>query len=219
MAIFLGMLLNILAPPGSAAAVETDGRTDTVLERFRTYTGPRTKEALSELFRLPASPVVRQQPAIAISDGKTAVLIAVKILSADGTAPNFAVEGAKLLSLESKQRDEWLIKALPPRGALHVFLLVVNGPETNAFPIIVAPPLPQKFNASSEAFRSFLEADTNGPLYDVNGDGKRDYIDDYIYTANVISLERESGRDLKARRERALKRTLNQSTDLPIHGN
>lgn len=219
MAIFLGILLNILASPGNAVAAGTDSRADTVLERFRTYTGPRTKEALSELFRLPANPVVRQQPAIAISDGTTAVMIAVRIPSADGTAPNFAVEGAKLLSLESKQRDEWLIKALPPLGALHVFLLVANGPETSTFPLTVAPPLPKKLDATSQSFSSFLEADTNGPLYDLNGDGKLDYIDDYIYTANVVSLERESGRDLKARRERALKRTLNQSTTIPRQGN
>jgi hypothetical protein len=211
LALFLVVMFSGPLLQSRAASAETGVVTDTVLERFRTYTGPRTREAFAELFSLRADSVVRQQPPIALSDGKTAVMIAVKVVSADGTAPNFAVEGAKLLSLESTQQDEWLIKVLPPPGALHVSLLVINGPETNSFPLTVSPSLPQKFNASSEAFASYLDAaDMAGPQYDVNGDGRRDYIDDYIYTANFLSSERESGRSLEARRARAMKRTLTQ---------
>jgi len=217
LATFLGGVLIVFNPAGSGAETVSN---ESVLERFRSYSGPRSKEALSGLFSLTANPVVRQQPLIAISDGRTAVMIAVKVSSADGTAPNFAVEGAKMLSLERKERDEWLIKALPQAGTLHVSLLVVNGSVTQAFPLTVAPPLPQNVVASSQEFGSFLETpDTPEASHDLNGDGRHDYIDDYIYMANVLVIERESGRDLKARRERALKRTLTQPSDPAVPGN
>lgn len=193
---------------------------ESVLERFRSYSGPRSKEALSDLFSLTANPVVRQQPLIAISDGRNAVMIAVKVPSADGSAPNFAVDGAKMLSLERKERDEWLIKALPESGALHVSLLVVNGSVTQAFPLTVSPPLPKTVVSGSQEFVSFLETpDSPEATHDLNDDGRHDYIDDYIYMANLLVIERESGRDLKARRERALKRTLTQPFAPAMPGN
>lgn len=229
---FLAGSLIICHPAGSSAGTVSGesmasgtitpsaSENESVLERFRVYAGPRSKEALSELFTLPASQLVRQQPSIAISDGRTAVLIAVKVPSADGTVPNFAVEGAKMLSLERRERDEWLIKALPQSGALHVSLLIVNGPVSQAFPLTVTPPLPQNVDASSQEFGSFLEtSDTPGPLHDLNGDGRHDYIDDYIYMANVLAIEHTSGRDLKSRRERALKRTLTQPSSPAVPGN
>lgn len=229
---FLLVVLIASHPAGSSAGADSgesvasgtiapaESENESVLERFRVYAGPRSKEALSELFTLPAGHLVRQQPLIAISDGRTAVLIAVKVPSADGTAPNFAVEGAKMLSLERRERDEWLIKALPQPGTLHVSLLMVNGSVSQALPLTVTPPLPQNIDTGSKEFASFLEtADTPGPLHDLNGDDRHDYLDDYIYMANVLALERTSGRDLKSRRERALKRTLTQPSAPAVPGN
>lgn len=227
-----GLLLTVASPAGSRAeAASTESAAaDTgtlsgsgqgsVLEMFRVYSGPRSKEALRGLFALPADPVIRQQPLIAISDGRTAVLVAVKVPSADGTAPNFAFEGAKLLSLERRQRDEWLLKALPQAGVLQVSLLMMNGSEAQTFPLTVAPPLPQNVDANSAEFSSFLETSAKPePLHDLNGDGRHDYVDDYIYMANLLASERESGRELPARRERALKRTLTQPSAPATPGN
>lgn len=209
----LAGLLTVLPAAANSAGTSSSGlMNESVLDRFKSYSGPRSKEALSGLFTLPASASpVRQQPSIAISDGKTAVMIAVKVPSADGTAPNFSIEGAKMLSLERKQRDEWLIKALPQQGVLRVSLLMINGSQAQAFPLTVAPPLPQQVKPGSQEFATFLDTPAvTGSLHDLNGDGSYDYVDDYIYMSNVLTIERENGRSLKARRERALKRTLSQ---------
>jgi hypothetical protein len=181
-----------------------------VIEHFRTYTGHRTIDGLTALFTRPAGRVVRQLPAIAISDGRTAVIIAARIDAKDGRAINFSLDGATLVSVRKLKEAEWEIKALPDRGALTMSLLVMNGTETATYPLVVAPLVPAATDLSLQGFQEFLDQSDSGgqPGRDLNGDGRRDYLDDYIYTANYLAKQQTTGRDKSARQQRALKRTL-----------
>lgn len=153
-----------------------------VVERFRTYQGEKSPAILAALFKKEVAPAIRQEPPVALSDGKTNVTIIAALSSRDGKSPNFALNGAKLVSLKKdEESDKWIIEALPLEKALKVSLTILNGHEVIEYPLTVAPALSDI--ASSEAgFSSFLKNKTT----DLNGDGKHDYIDDFIYTANYL---------------------------------
>lgn len=181
-----------------------------VLERFRAYRGQRTTSELTALFSLPMNSSVRQMPLIAMSDGRTAVIIAARITASDGRAITFSLEGATLISSKKIKDAEWELKALPDKGAVKMSLLVMNGAESISYPLTVAPLLPPETDLSMQGFQEFLTmGDGSGQgAKDLNGDGRHDYLDDYIFTANFLAKQQTSGRDKSARRQRALKRTL-----------
>lgn len=182
------------------------------VDRFRAYTGERTIETLTELFTQPTDANIRQLPEIAISDGKTAVLVALKLPLKGNVEPFISFQGAKILSKERKKQDEWLFKVLPDTNSLNVSLVAVSGIGKQIFPLIVAPPILTKIDTSEQGFIEFLRGDDAGkPLLDLNNDGLRNYLDEYIYTANFLASKSVKGRDLKARQQRALQRTLTQS--------
>jgi len=221
-AVLLGLLFSVLIVSpvaaetivipvaGSHSAGQSTGSAMPVLERFRTYTGPRTPEALTALFSQPAGSVVRQLPLIALSDGSTAVIIAARITTPEGRAISFSLEGANLLSTRKIKEAEWELKALPDKGGVTMSLLVMNGKETISYPLTVAPALPAEADLSIQGFEDFL-AKGNGSgqtARDLNNDGRHDYLDDYIFTANFLAQQLTTGRDKNARQQRALKRTL-----------
>lgn len=195
--------LPAFAAEAAPAQAGTNPPEMSVLDRFRTYTGHRTVEGFADLFKVPANAVLRQQPLISLSDGSSAVILAIKMPSPDGMAPNFSLNGAVMLSLQHKTADEWQMKVLPAKGVSQASLIVVVGPAVREFPITVAPPLPAGTTLTEAGFHAFVNE-----AIDVNRDGRTDYLDDYIFTANFLAMQRTSGRDKSARRERALQRTL-----------
>lgn len=177
-------------PAASAAKTETPSATPiSVLERFRTYSGPRTPAALSALFSAPVWAGVRQQPEVVLSNGAIPVNIAATIPATDNTAPNFAFTAARMVSSAQVKRDQWLIVALPETGVMKAGMIVLSNGVTREIPLTVAPTLPAGTDLSEKGFIAFLGGATAAakPLRDLNGDGSRDYIDDYIFTANYLA--------------------------------
>jgi hypothetical protein len=202
---------------GMTTAVQPEA-SSSVLERFRTYTGPRTPEDLSALFTPSATGKVRQQPLIALSDGRTALILAIKVAADDNMAPGFSLVGCKQVSLQHKQNDEWLLNAIPDKGTWLASLMVVNNSGTFEYPLTVAPQVPPETDLSNEGFAAYLDAGQAGAdakLQDLNQDGKHDYVDDYIFTANYLVKQATTGNSREARRQRALQRTLSAPTSPP----
>jgi len=175
------------ASPGTQSAPKP-APAPSVLERFRTYGGPRTPTALTALFSSPVAANIRQQPEVVLSDGATAARISVHVDSPDVKALKIALNGAKLLSYERTADNEWLIETLPDMGALKTSLIIATGAASLEIPITVAPPLPAETDLSEEGFIAFLGGSSSlKPLQDLNDDGRRDYMDDYIFTANYLN--------------------------------
>jgi len=140
---------------------------------------------------------VKQDPPIVLSNGKATMKIVVE-LDPKGKDNNFLLDGASLVSLKNKEKNFWIIELLPDPKTIEATISVPRDNQWYVIPLIVAPPL----NANSDLPASRLtEADfklylkekgtVKGARFDLNKDGRRDYIDDYIFTANYI-VQRDS---------------------------
>jgi len=167
-----------------------------VLERFRTYTGLRTPAILAELFKAPVFAGIRQQPELVLTTGAEPVGISINLPGQGDSAPNIAFSGARLLSNTRTGKDEWYVEALPEAGVLHAEMIILTVAGMVEIPLTVAPALPEGADLSEAGFASFLGGkDAVKPQVDLNGDGKKDYLDIYLFTANFIATKRSPHQD------------------------
>jgi hypothetical protein len=97
--------------------------------------------------------------------------------------------GAKLISLkrDPDNTNTWVVDLLPDRGAYQASVAVPLGELQMIYPITIAP----KVDIKPVRGRTVTLADFDRYLRergkDLNQDGKRDEIDDFIFTANYLS--------------------------------
>ena len=159
-----------------------------ILERFRGFQGEKSPENLSDLFSKPISAFIRQEPGIVISDGKATVMVYVDITTIKGAAANFALSGARLVSL--KKGDDtgtWVLEALPQANSVKATVTVVNSSTVIEYPLTIVPPV-AAVSAKQSDFAAFLkDSGAKTPKHDLNGDGRHDYVDDYIYAGHYLN--------------------------------
>ena len=155
-----------------------------ILERFHTYQGERTPASMMMLFANALAPAIRQEPAIAISDGTTNVRIIIDLPAFAVSSPNFALSGARMVSLKKGAvPGRWILEALPGKNAMNASVTILNGNSVIEYPLTTVSS-GVKVSPEESTFSAFLkDAGTKVPKHDLNGDGRHDYMDDYIYTA------------------------------------
>ncbi len=90
--------------------------------------------------------------------------------------------------------NTWIIDVLPEKGTDEVTMALLQRGVLMVFPVAVAPQVNIDLNKSGdvteEDFRLFLKerGTPRSPAYDLNGDGVRDFRDDYLFTANYLAL-------------------------------
>lgn len=162
-----------------------------VLDRFRDARG-ETAAALVALFTPSAGQKVTQQPQVAISDGRTVVTLRVELPRSFEGTPVFAVTSAKTLSWEQDGEGAWTVRVLPDADTLDAVFVTYFGESLIQYPLVVAPPADRMPGISppldEAGFALFLKerAREGKPRFDLNGDGVRDYRDDYIFAANFV---------------------------------
>jgi len=165
-----------------------------VLEKFRLFAGVKTPKSLVALFdRDPGAPF-SQVPQVCIADGKASVLVTVSKVPGEKD-PSFTFDHASYLSLNQIGDGEWQIEVRPEKGTLQASINMLLDGAQQGMPLTVAPRVDVDLDKSgtvTEAdFQLFLA--TRGtdaaPKFDLNGDGKRDYQDDYIFTANYLAMK------------------------------
>ncbi|TWJ19645.1 cohesin domain-containing protein [Geobacter argillaceus] len=165
-----------------------------VSEKIRTSSEKLTMEKLLALFELSTELPYSQAPGVVLSDGKTSVRLTVRLGESGKETPSFALKHAKLLSLQQGEGGEWLIEALPALNTNEAALTVSLEASSIRIPLTVAQPLNARSLGdlkvlSERTFPLFLteRGTKEAPRYDLNGDGKRDYLDDYIFAANYLA--------------------------------
>jgi len=128
-----------------------------------------------------------------------------KISSFDSAAPNFACIEARLISIKRTQAAVWQLEILPAAGSWKSAVVIQQGVSRTVVPLTVAPPLPGDTDLSSKGFAAYLKNSESGlqQRIDLNGDGKSDYLDDYIRTANVLAVRNADPHDPVTRNKRA----------------
>jgi hypothetical protein len=180
------------APVASKKAPEEPVRSvQSVLEKFRLFPGEKTPAQLVALFDLGQGVPFSQTPPVAIADGKSSVKIVISKVAGD-RAPNFAFNHAKYLSLRQTGEGEWQVEVTPEKGAIRASISMVTETAQQEIPLTVTPQaevdLDKSGTVTEADFQLFLKTrgTESAPAYDLNGDGKRDYLDDYIFTANYL---------------------------------
>lgn len=160
-----------------------------VLEKFRLFSGEKTPQKLTALFAPDAT--FQQTPAIGISDGKSTVTVHISHLPGE-RAPNFAFTHARYVSLHQTGEGEWQLELKPDKNTIRAgIIMTVDGVEQE-IPLTVLPlvnvDLDKSGNVNEADFRLYLKehGTEKSPRYDLNGDGRRDYQDDYIFTGNYL---------------------------------
>jgi hypothetical protein len=174
------------------------------LNRFKEYRGERTAMSLVSLFEREQESFIgfRQEPPVALSDGKS--LVRVTFISTPGnkTSSDVAVMGARFISMERDpdNTNTWIVELEPERGVYRASLTVSQGEIAMVYPITIAP----KIDIALAHPGGMTEADVD--LYlkergkagaqasDLNKDGRLDYIDDYILTINYVVESMEKAR-------------------------
>lgn len=161
-----------------------------ILDRFKEYEGERTAVAFLAMFERQDAGEFRQEPAIGLADGESVVKLVMN-LDAAAEAPNFVLHGARLISLKKGERYSWVITALPDKGSYQASVTALNNGAMIEFPLTVAPPVDVGLNKVGKAEdpleRYIRETGAGASLSGLNKDGKRNYLGDYIFTANYIS--------------------------------
>jgi hypothetical protein len=192
-----------VSPPVSvdakSAALPGVKSSPSVMERFRSYNGPRTIKRLATLFdeKVPGTIEFTQTPSIAVSDGKSLITI-ILTLASESDAPSFSLKGANLKSIKRLTDKKWQLEALPQKGKSDVRLSVILKGERIEIPLVAVPPLHKAgsdllalSNANVDAL--LAKPFKNGkPAYDLNADGVQDYIDDYILVAHLLLKQQRS---------------------------
>lgn len=160
---------------------------ESILNRFKEYKGEKSPAQLTALFNKQIAANIQQKPSVALSDGTMIISVNVKLDAVTDNLPNVALNGALLKSLRWNEADSSLsIEALPEAGVVEFTLIFLSGSEIIEYPLTVAPYV-KGLVPTAEGFAAFLKA---APAKrDLNGDGRYDYFDDYVFTANYLARQ------------------------------
>lgn len=192
------------APPEEAVSEKVEPPQESmalvsVLDRFRDYRGERSVETFTSLFEQSGAGGFSQTPSPFLADGKSVLTVDFVTAPEDLHVAEMTATGARLLSLQPAPDDpqSWVVKLRPERSVSRASLTVPLQTYAIVFPLTVAPrrniDLDKSGRVTPADFALFLKKRSD---FDLNGDGKRDYRDDYLFTANyLVALrgEKKSG--------------------------
>ncbi len=183
--------------PGKPAADRKDEESQQhviykgIIGRFKQYKGSKDFSSMVALFDKKGAQTFLQEPAILLSNGKNKAALTVDLPTKISSSPNIAVNGGTLVSFRQDKNvnGRWTVEVLPAAGAVRVTITILAGGEEFEFPLTVAPPIKTALSLDERGWNRFLKelGTTKAPLHDLNNDGVRDYIDEFIFIANHLA--------------------------------
>jgi hypothetical protein len=172
------------------AAADIEPSSGSVLRSFREFRGKKGLKEFALLFERQDGSV-RQEPPVALTDGKSAVRLTVEFKEQGSSAPNFAFVGGTLVSLRKSGDHNWEVTVVPSAGTWEgTLMLSAAGKGITEFPLTVAPPLAgEEIRTVSE--KTFLELLKKYRKSSTNRGNEKaplpEYLTDYIFTANCLA--------------------------------
>ncbi len=167
-----------------------------VLERFKKFDGERTPAAMMAMFDKPVAKDVRQEPAIAVSDGIASVTIHAT-LPKGSSSPTLNLAGVEMVAFErDDETGELILEVIPKKNGIKASVTILTDQVVISFPLTVVPPVADVMTEA--VFAAILkDSGTKKPKFDLNGDGVHDYLDDFIYTGNYLVRKVAGGKKEK----------------------
>ena len=109
-----------------------------VLKRIRALPDKSNEPEIARLF-LAERGQFTQHPAVALSDGSTAVTLVFKQACGGDLAPSFVISGAHCLALKPRGTSGWELEVMPDRGASAATVSVLCADSVLEYPLTVAP--------------------------------------------------------------------------------
>jgi hypothetical protein len=164
-----------------------------IADRFKLYSGSKKLSTVVALFDKKIAQTIIQTPSILISNGQNKAVLTIDIPARISASPNFAVNGGSLVSYkqDKQQKGRWLVEILPEAGTLKVITTIIVGAEQFEYPLTVAPPIKSSLSLDEKGWNRFIKetGTATAPLHDLNNDGVRDYLDEYIFAANILAAK------------------------------
>jgi len=180
-----------MLPAGADKKVHTEEMTvlmrgeKSVLLRFKEFKGEKGLKSFAALFGQSDGDMSVQEPAIAISDGKTPVTIRLEVPQEGMHCVGVALADARLISKKADGK-EIIITVLPSEGTWDASLVIETGREILYYPLVVAPPISLAGGINANNFLDALQAYINKQSSALQGENKM-YLSEYIFTANYLA--------------------------------
>jgi hypothetical protein len=169
-----------------------------ISDRFKQYSGSKKLSDVAALFDKNVAQSISQNPKIVISNGTNNAILTIDIPSRISASPNFAVNGGTLVSFkqDKQQKGRWLVEVLPETGSVKVSVTIIVGAEQFEYPLTIAPPIKTALTLDEKGWNIFIKETGTAiaPLHDLNNDGVRDYLDEYILAANILTAKSTSAK-------------------------
>lgn len=169
-----------------------------ISDRFRQYSGTKTLSAMAELFNKKVAQSIHQEPTILLSNGKSSATLTIDIPARVVSSPNFAAKNGTLVSFKQDKQNKrrWTVEVQPESGTTRTTLTIIAGAEEFEYPLTVAPPAKTALTLDEAGWNRFLKetGTTDAPLHDMNYDGTRNYLDEYIFVANHLAGKSAQGK-------------------------
>ena len=159
-----------------------------VLERFREFPGPWTPEGTMQLFQQDPLLGCRQEPQVALADGKSTITLTVIVSPGAKGDPVFSLQGGTILRAvrDRDNTNTWVVRVRPDRNVIDALIRVDDGIVAREVPLTVAP----RLNADLDGSGTVTEQDFLLHVRSRQGDGgkvgKKDFRDDYRFAANYL---------------------------------
>lgn len=132
--------MNLQGMQFPSARTASFDRKESVLDRFRSFTGEKTQTAFESLF-MRWDTVFRQEPAVILSDGKSVVRVTLRLQGRAGDPPNLSLHDGHCVSAKMTDAGIWILEILPNRGSISTSLTVAFAGQMTEYPLTVAPPM------------------------------------------------------------------------------
>jgi len=159
------------------------------LERFREFKEKKGLGEFTALFERRGAAGMVQEPAVALSDGKTPVRIRLELEPEEGTPPHIALTHAKLVSFRKAGDKGWIVTAVPDKAAWQACLTVREKGGTIEFPLVIAPSVDIPKGITEKNFTAALDTYVSArtACRQEEGERCRRYFHEYVFTANYLA--------------------------------
>lgn len=158
------------------------------LQRLAAMTAPRDLATLLDQVRRPVANEIEQQPGIAVADGETPLRLVLRTFSGD-TRPNLVLTNLSMRRLFRGPDGRWILEATPHQDAWDASVFLMIQGRTLNVPVVIAPLRDIDFDGNGRVDEGDFQMFRQGglvPRFDLNGDGVRDAVDEFIFLANYL---------------------------------